>query len=322
MRRCSAPGPVALPDMTRLALLTGVLCISFAPIFVRLAEAAPATIALYRMVFALPAIGALWIVQRGRDHRPARARWTACFAGLFLGAELVLWHHSIEYIGAGIATLLGNTQVVFVGVAAWLVYRERPTATALTVLPVVLAGIALLSGLGAADAYGDNPAAGVVLGLATAIGYSVFLLLFRHSNREYLAPSAGPLLDATAGAALAALVAVFIESGVPPAPAWPSAGWILALALGVQTMSWLLIGFALPRLPALDASVLLLLQPVAAILWAHLIFDERLSAMQWIGAGIVLGGIFVIGSSGGAGQTVSEQPGQQVGDRSEEHPPR
>jgi drug/metabolite transporter (DMT)-like permease len=291
--------------MTRLALVTGVLCISFAPIFVRLAETDPATVAFYRMLFALPVLGALWAMRRRRDRRPAWARWLACFAGLFLGTELVLWHYSIEYIGAGVATLLGNTQVVFVGIVAWLVYRERPTATALTVLPAVLAGIVLLSGLGAADAYGENPAAGAVLGMATAIGYSVFLLVFRHSNRGFLAPSAGPLLDATAGAALAALIAVLIESGVPPAPTWPSAGWILALALVVQTFSWLLIGFTLPRVPALEASVVLLLQPVGAIIWAHLIFDERLSVVQWIGAGIVLVGIFILGSSGSAKQKPS-----------------
>jgi len=316
----SAPTPVALLDITRAALLIGVITISFAPVFVRLADTAPAAVAFYRMAYALPFVGVLWILRRSEDRRPVWAHFMACFAGLFLGSQLVLWHHSIEHIGAGIATLLGNTQVVFVGAVAWHVYRERPTNTALTVLPIVLAGAALLSGLGGADAYGDNPTAGAVLGLITAIGYSVFLLAFRHANRGLLAPSAGPLLDATAGAALAALIAVLIESGAPPAPTWPSHGWILALAVLTQTFAWLLIGFALPRLPALEVSVLLLLQPVGAIIWAHLIFDEWLSTVQWIGAAIVLAGILILGLSGSA-SPASEQTRQQVGDRAEKDLP-
>jgi drug/metabolite transporter (DMT)-like permease len=53
----------------------------------------------------------------------------------------------------------------------------------------------------------------------------------------------------------------------------------------------LLIGTALPRLPALATSVLLLTQPVFAIGWGVLFFDERQSIVQWIGSAIVLAGV-------------------------------
>jgi drug/metabolite transporter (DMT)-like permease len=70
--------------------------------------------------------------------------------------------------------------------------------------------------------------------------------------------------------------------------------WLLALALVSQVMGWLFIATALPRLPAIETSVLLLVQPVFAIAWGVLFFAERLSSVQWIGSAIVLAGVAVL----------------------------
>ena len=70
--------------------------------------------------------------------------------------------------------------------------------------------------------------------------------------------------------------------------------WLLALALVSQVMGWLFIATALPRLPAVETSVLLLVQPVFAIGWGVMFFDERMSPLQWIGSAIVLAGVAVL----------------------------
>jgi drug/metabolite transporter (DMT)-like permease len=51
---------------------------------------------------------------------------------------------------------------------------------------------------------------------------------------------------------------------------------------------------ALPRLPVVETSVLLLGQPVFTVIWGVLLFDERLSLVQWIGSAIVLAGVGVL----------------------------
>lgn len=280
--------------MTHVAALAGVLALTFSPIFVRLSGLSPATVAFWRLTYALPAVFAAWLVVRRRDLRPARARAQAFAAGLLLAADLFAWHHSIARIGAGAATLVGATQVAFVGFVAWALYRERPSRLAFVVLPVVLGGVALLSGLGAEDAYGADPVAGVMLGLVSALCYSLFLLLLRHSNRGHLAPSPGPLLDATLGALAGTAVTALFDSGFTLAPSWPAHGWLLALALLCHALGWICITGALPRLPALEVSALLLVQPAGAVVWAQLLFTERLSTVQWAGVGVVLGGILVL----------------------------
>ena len=75
---------------------------------------------------------------------------------------------------------------------------------------------------------------------------------------------------------------------------WPEHGWLLALALVAQVVGWLLIAAALPRVPALETSVLLLLQPMLTVLWGLLLFSEYLSGLQWAGVVLVLGGVGVL----------------------------
>ncbi len=154
--------------------------------------------------------------------------------------------------------------------------------------------MALLSGLGREDAYGEDPLGGVLFGVGAGLAYAGFLLIFRASNRRYLAPTAGPLLDATAGAALGSALAGLLDSDFSLAPSWPEHGWLLLLAIVAQTVGWLLIAQAIPRLPALETSVLLLVQPVAAILWARLIFAETLSVLQGLGVLVVLAGVLTL----------------------------
>jgi drug/metabolite transporter (DMT)-like permease len=168
---------------------------------------------------------------------------------------------------------------------------------AFAVIPAIFSGVVLISGLGRVDAYGADPLKGVVYGILTGISYTAFLLVFRASNRE-LAPAAGPLLDSSVGASIGCLVVGAFEPGFSLDWTWPAHGWLIALALGSQVVGWLLIAIALPRLAALETSVILLLQPMLTVLWASFIFAERLSTTQWTGVALVLGGVGLLSTGG------------------------
>ena len=211
-------------------------------------------------------------------------------SGVVLGVELAFWHKSIALIGVGLATVLANVQVVVVATVAWALYGERPGIGTALIIGAILTGVALTSGLARPDAYGTAPITGVVLGAFAGACYAVFLLMFRAANRA-LAPTAGPLLDSTAGMAVGALLCAPFDPGFAFVPSWPAHAWLVLLALVSQVIGWLLIAPALPRLPALETSILLLVQPVFALAWGVLFFAERLSALQWFGALLVLTGV-------------------------------
>jgi drug/metabolite transporter (DMT)-like permease len=276
---------------TLAAAFLGAVAISFSAIYFALSGVDPVTGAIFRTAYAAPVLFAIWWFGRHRDQRPAWRRFLAVGAGLMLGIDMVLWHEAIDFIGAGLATLIANSQVIWVAFGAWLIHKERPNNRVLATVPVVLFGVALVSGLGQNDAFGANPVLGAVFALIAAIFYSGFLLGLRASNESF-APPAGPLLEATLGAlASASILGLILDGGLDLSITFPAHGWLIALALTAQVFGWLLIGHALPRLPAVEIATIILLQPVLTIVWGAIIFSESPSMLQMIGAAIVLGGV-------------------------------
>lgn len=275
------------------AAVAGALCIAFSAIFVKLAESPPSTVAFFRCAWALPALGLLaWLEQRRHGRRGAKERRLAVLAGFFFAADLIAWHHAIDDVGAGLATVLGNLQVVFVGLIAWAVLGERPERRLLVAVPVVLGGVVLISGAIGAGAYGENPALGVIFGLITALTYSGFILVLRRAGSDLRQP-AGPLFDATLAAAVFSLIGGAALGEIDLTPGWEATGWLVTLALTSQVLGWLLISVSLPRLPAALTSVLLTIQPVASVLLGVVLLSEAPSDWQYAGVGVVLVGILV-----------------------------
>jgi drug/metabolite transporter (DMT)-like permease len=269
----------------------GAFVIAFSAILVRLADVAPATAAFFRCAYALPVLAVLaWIERRRFGPRTWRERLPALGAGVLFAADLVFWHYSIDAVGAGLATVLGNVQVVLVGLIAWAALGERPEARSILAVPFVLFGVVLISGVIGAGAYGDDPALGVAYGLLTAVSYALFLLILRRGNSDVRRP-AGPLLDATfTGAIFSALAGIAIGD-IDFSPGLESQAWLTVLALSSQVVGWLLISVSLPRVPALMTSIVLMLQPVGSVVLAAILLSEAPSAVQLSGVGIVLAGV-------------------------------
>jgi drug/metabolite transporter (DMT)-like permease len=169
-------------------------------------------------------------------------------------------------------------------------FGERPSRRFLFMLPVVMAGVVLVSGLVDGGGSGHHALAGIIYGIGTSVAYAGFLLIFRHSSTgtEHVA---GPLADATAGAALGALVLGLLFGGLTLHIGWSAFGWLLLLATSSQTIGWLLITSSLPRLPAAVSSLLLLLQPAAALVVAAVVLGQRPTLLQVAGAVLVCGGV-------------------------------
>lgn len=274
-----------------LAVLVGAVAIAFSGILFRLSHVSASTGAFYRCLLALPP---LWLLARRETRRygppSRRATKLGWIAGAFFAADLILWHNGIEQVGAGLATVLGNTQVVMVGLLAWALLGERPPRSSLAAIPIVAFGVLLISGVLEQGAYGSNPGLGVLYGLLTAIAYSGFLLVLREGSRDLRRP-AGPLFTATLASAVGCAAIGAVVGDLDLTPSWAAIGWLILLALSSQVLGWLLISTSLPRLPAVTTSILLTFQPVCSVLFAALILSESPSWIQLAGAGCILVGL-------------------------------
>ncbi|HYZ18219.1 MAG TPA: DMT family transporter [Gaiellaceae bacterium] len=282
----------ALVERPTLGVLAGAFAICFSGILYRLSEVSPATGAFFRCFWALPP---LWLLTRWEERRigpRSRAvRRAAWIAGAFFAADLLLWHYAIEHVGAGLATVLGNTQVLIVGLLAWALFRERLARNSLLAIPVAMLGIVLISGALEDGAYGEDPALGALLGVLTGLAYSGFLLAMRKSTDPRRV--AGPLFEATLATTVFLLPAGLVLGDLDFTPSLEATAWLVVLALSSQVVGWLLISISLARLPTALTSVLLTFQPLLSVLFAAWLVDERPSALQLLGAGAILTGLLI-----------------------------
>ncbi|MDC0045919.1 DMT family transporter [Candidatus Poseidoniales archaeon] len=284
---------------TMLIALAGATVISFAPLLYIRSDTTPLTGAFYRMLYALPLLGLLVWTSKKEDPRESNSRWLAFGAGILLAIDFVGYHSAIDYIGSGIATMIGNSQVIIVTLVSWWILGERPNRFILLALPMVMFGLVLISGIWDDAPYGEDPVKGVIGGIVAAVFYSSFLIAYRQSNRVG-GPAVNAQFDATAGATIGLLVlgsmplsGVGIEA-IDHTITWPGHGWLLLLAITCQVVGWIAITYALPRLPAAHTSFAVLLQPVLTIVWGVLLLSESPSMQQSTGMILIFAAIIAV----------------------------
>lgn len=288
----SVTAPVT-PTPTRalpVALVVGAaLSLSLSSTFVKLSGTTASTAAFLRCAIALLALLPLAAYEWRRKGPLSRgACWGAAAAGLFLGIDYTMWTASILDVGAGISTVLINVQVVVFPLLCRLFDGSPVSRRFLTLMPLMLAGLALAGGVVDADTGSPHPVRGTLLATAAGVAYSGYLYLNRRSGVRGSGHVIVPVAIATAAATLATGVVGAGTGGITlvlPAAAW---AWLVALALLGQVLSWLLLGAATPALAPGVAAALLLLQPVLALVFGMLILGEYPTVVQLGGCAAVV----------------------------------
>lgn len=274
-------------------LLFGAVVISFSAVFVKLAGVPPAVSAFYRMFFGgltllamLAVTGNLSAVRRG-------LAWPALACAFFFSADLLCWHASINYIGPGLATLVGNFQVFLITIVAAVQARRLPRIGFLAAMGLAVAGLYLVVGRGFA---GQTPEfrLGVGYGLATAVFYGLFILTLKTAvtDRGRAGPMAAMAVLSLAGAVLLAPVALLGGDSL----ALPTTTSLLSLlGLGVigQGVGWLAISTGLAGVRPALAGLILLLQPTLSYVWDVSFFGKATGPVELAGVALALAGIYL-----------------------------
>jgi drug/metabolite transporter (DMT)-like permease len=210
-------------------------------------------------------------------------------AGLFFAGDLAVWHWSILLTTVANATLLANCAPIFVTLAAWLIFKTRPTAQFVAGLGAALAGMFLL--LRGDFHHAGAALLGDALGLVTAVFYAGYQMTV---SRVRAVVSTARLMAVSSTVSAAILLPIALASGEQFLPA-SSNGWLLlvGLALISQAAGQSLIAYALAHLPGTFASVALLVQAVMAAALAWLLLGETLTVLAIAGGVLVLVGIRV-----------------------------
>lgn len=277
----------------RSAVLLGALCLSVSAILVKVAGVDSATTAMLRCAIALLVLLPLALAERSRRGRLSAqgAAW-AIAAGVGLGVDYAAWTAAIYQVGAGISSVLINVQVIVLPLLALVVDRERIEARFVGVLPLMLLGITLVGGVWDQGPRGAHSVSGTLLGLLAGVGYGVYLFLARRANRWERDRMVQPLAWATAAAAATTTVIAPFTGGLQ-LTGIGARSWVLLAVLAVlgQVVAWLLIQYGSVELEPSNTAALLLIQPILALALSAVILAERPSALQLLGAGMVIGSV-------------------------------
>jgi drug/metabolite transporter (DMT)-like permease len=272
------------------ALMVGATCIALSPIWVRVSETGPTASAFWRVALASPA---LWLL-RGFSRRPAApaaVHWKLLLAaGVAFAGDLAVWHTSIKLTTVANSTLLANLASIFVTLAAWLLWKQRPRGLFMAGLALALVGVGMLvetSARVSADALGGD-----ALGVVTAMFYAWYILTVKQL-RDRGAATLG-LMAVTSTVSAVLLLPVALASGEQMLPLSALGWWkLIGLALISHAAGQGLIAYALAHLPAAFSSVSLLFQPVMAAVFAWVLLGEPLAPLQIAGGIVVLVGIYL-----------------------------
>jgi drug/metabolite transporter (DMT)-like permease len=247
------------------------------------------TLLVWRLVVATGLLWALLAARRGLRETPRTA--AGLLAPLALGAiayggQILLFALALERVSASLATILFHTAPIVVVAAAVMSRREQLTPLRAAALVLGVGGVAIV-----AAASGDLRAEplGIALSLGSAVACAAVVVgIDVVGTRTAPLPLAVLLIT---GSTLALLAAVpFTGVGMPAGD-----GWLLVLGLGIVpgVIGTVALLAAIGEIGPSLASILLTLEPPVTVLLAWLALDERLSALQLAGGGVILAAMVV-----------------------------
>ena len=278
--------PVPVP----LLMLIGIVAISFSSIFIKWSSAPVSVQGMYRLLFT-----SLLMLPFARPYSGAAAAlrmkdWfmLGC-SGVMLALHFLLWMGSLNFTSVASSTMIMALEPLFIMLGAYILYKERNTASALLGMGIAIFGVVFIGwgdiGLSAANLKGD------MLSVGGTVAVAAHLLI----GQKLVARMPSYLYSLIVFISAAAVFAVYnLLSGIPFF-AYPPREWGIFVLLAVvpTVFGHILFNWLLQYASATTVSMNILGEPVGASILAFLLLGEQLSGLQWAGGVLVMAGLGV-----------------------------
>lgn len=310
----------------KLLVMLGILGVSYSSIFIRFTGAPAVVVVFFRMVFAAIPL-ALFVLARSELREELKSLEPrqilgALFSGVVLALHLTFYVQSVHLTAISSATLLVDTEVLFVALIASFLFREKISLSGKIGILLALTGSVILSagelllgaaqgmgivenagflglkeaasleaGAGLSSGMGPDRILGDVFALIGAIFLAVYTLLGSRLRKSVSTISYTFL--AYAGAS-AVLLCTCLAASIP-LTGWSRNDYFFSFLMTVfcTFMGHSIFNWGLRYLPAPFISTCRLGEPVVATILAVLLFSEVPGLHQIIGGVIVLAGLYI-----------------------------
>ena len=287
---------------TLFILLTGIISLSFASIFIKLCGDVPAImIAACRLGVAFVV---LFVIFKFKGYSfkkvPKKELLFSLLGGLFLAFHFMAWITSLKYTSVASSVVLVTTNPIFVGLFSYFLFKEKQEIELVTGIVLCLLGSIMIvtgdSGIHELILYNKKAIAGDILALIGAIMASGYLII-GSKVREKL--EVLPYVTIVYGSSAIFLLVISLVMKIPFTGYRPSSYlYMMLLALIPQLIGHTSINWALKNLKTSLVAISILGEPVGATILAYIFFRESINTLQFTGMILIFAAI-IIASRGG-----------------------
>jgi drug/metabolite transporter (DMT)-like permease len=210
----------------------------------------------------------------------------AAAVGLAFAGSLVLFVSANKLTTSAASIFLQSTAPLYVLLLGPWLLRERASRSDLVLMLPVAAGLLLVFfSTGAAVRTAPDPFRGNVLALLSGVTWAFAIMGLRWMSEE---KGSSPLAAAVLGNVFAALLCLPFMRSLALVPA---GDWAALAYLGVFQVAgaYFFLTNGIRGVPAIDAALLLLVEPALNPVWAWLVHGERPPVLALVGGALILG---------------------------------
>lgn len=279
-------------------LIIGCLIFGAGGVIVAVLPIGSYAVAFWRLLVAGVIFLILAKIFRQNFPKNRQALQFALISGALLGLDLALWHESIHSIGVGISTLLNSLQIFFLALIGYLWFNEKQSKLQIYSLILAISGVALI---GSPEFSQNNKAVwGFISGILSGAMLAGSMTYIRKSHQaeqvqcqQDVAIFPMMFLVSVGGVLALLLPMLWLDFGKILPTTWQQVGLILAYGAIGQCLAWGLIAYSIPRLSLALTGLLLLSEPVIALLIDYFYLQKEIVGLQWFGAFLTMFAIYL-----------------------------
>lgn len=275
-----------------IGLLIGCIIFGLGSLIVAHVDIGGWAMSFWRLAISGFVFAILAKVMGQRLPKSRRAIVYGLLSGVFLGLDLALWHESIYAVGPGISTLLNSLQIFFLAAIGFLYFNERQSILQLLSLCLAMLGVAMIG----SPEFAQNTAAtwGFVTGIVSGGMLAASMTFIRKTHDTEPTPIFVLMQLVSLGGVMAMIVPMFVfDMGNILPNSWSELGWILIYGTVMQCLAWGLIAYSIPKLSLALTGLLLLTEPIAALVIDYTWLDKSINTLQWSGALLTMFAIYL-----------------------------
>jgi drug/metabolite transporter (DMT)-like permease len=280
--------------VTYIILMAGIVSISFAAIFIRLADAPAPAVAALRLIFSSLILAPFALISPGTRRSilslNGKEILLILFSGLFLSLHFLAWITSLSYTAVSSSIVLVTTSPLFIALYTAISRKEKIGASVWAGLGFTIIGGLIL---GTKDfAAGGGTWVGDILAVGGAIAVAGYFLIGRSLRKKLsLLAYVFPVYS---------IAALFLTIWVPifgvrlTDLSAQTYLYCLMMAVICQVIGHTIFNWALKRIKAAVVAMATLGEPVGTTFLAWFILHEIPGKEGFIGGAVILVGIFTV----------------------------